>query len=440
MKIFSTIAFRNVIKNWRHSLAAIISLSAGFISLVLFQGYIIDVERMYNVGYRNRAMFGDLLVENPQLHTKEGRADPEKFYLDVTQQSKLQEFLNLHRSDIKSSVRFLPATGMITNGKSSFIFLAMGYDIDAGAEMRGEIWRWDALYGKPLHVAHDPQGVLLGKSLGFLLNCLPVDPKVQLVQNRGYMPEERPLHCERDSVQLTATTESGQVNAIDLNVMGLVDGGYKDIDEKRINLSIENVQTLLNTTKIKFMSILAADRLQVPALRVDLDQFIKTQHLPVRVVPWIDHPVGDLFRQTMSLLNIFKTFIVIVIMTISGLSVFNTMVKIVKERTREIGALRSLGYTGQQVGYIFTFESLYLSFLGVSIGIVFSVLFTLWMNRSGIVYRAGILSDPVLFQIAIDSATYLKSFILLSGLSVVTSWLVTRHIVTSRIAENLTHA
>jgi putative ABC transport system permease protein len=440
MSVFSKIAFRNVRKNWRHSLAATISLSAGFISLVLFQGYIIDVENMYQVGFRNRAMYGDLLVENPALQDKEGRAEPEKYFITVEDQAKIESYLQAHRDQVETRVRFLPATGMVSNGKNTYIFLAMGYDVPEGAVMRGDVWRWDALYGQPLHVGQDPNGVMLGKSLGFLLNCLPEKNSTRLVQNGGYDAKVRPFQCERPRVQLTATTETGQVNALDLNVSGLIDGGYKDVDEKWMKLSIDNVQTLLNTKKIRFLSILLKDRSQVFEFRDGFNQFFQKENIPLKAQRWLEHPVGQLFQQTMSLLNIFKIFIVIVIMTISGLSVFNTMVKIVKERTKEIGTMRSLGYTGHQVSFIFTFEAFYLSLFGILIGLAVSVIFTFAMNHSGLVYKAGMLSEPVLFQIAVDPKTYLQSFLLLTILSVVTSWIATRHIIRSRVSENLTYA
>ena len=142
MKILAQIAFRNAIKNWRHSLAAIISISAGFLSLVLFQGYISDVNKMYEDGYTHRAMYGHLLIENPKIQTTAGRSTPEDFFIPVQEQEKINQFLKDNADDVDLTVRFLPVTGMVTNGKNSFIFVAMGYDVDAGAKMRAPNWRW----------------------------------------------------------------------------------------------------------------------------------------------------------------------------------------------------------------------------------------------------------------------------------------------------------
>ena len=438
MKVLAQIAFRNAFKNWRHSLAAIVSISAGFLSLVLFQGYISDVNHMYEVGFNHRAMYGHLIIENPLINTTEGKSHSEDFLITKEEQDKIDEFLKEKASDVSVRVRFLPVTGMVTNGKNSFIFIAMGYDVHEGALMRAPMWTWETLYGKPLHVAQDPQGVVLGQSLGFLLGCVPVK-KMNMVQNDGYIPEDRPFKCQRNSIQLTATTTTGQLNAIDLNVVGLIDGGYKDIDEKWMKISIENAQTLLNTDKVRFESVLLKDEYNAKKFIAQFNQYVKDQKLNLHAVYWREHPLAELYNKTQSLLQIFQVFIVTVILTIAGLSVLNTVVKSVKERTREIGTLRSIGFTGRQVGYIFSIEAFYLSMMGVGIGAVVALVATFAVNHAKILYRAGLLSEPVLFRIGYDFKAYFICTVLLGLLSVLASHLAAKSTVKAPVSQNLTH-
>ena len=439
MKILAQIAFRNAFKNWRHSLAAIISISAGFLSLVLFQGYISDVNKMYEDGYTHRAMYGHLLIENPKLQTTAGRSTPEDFFIPVNEQEKITQFLKDNAADVDLTVRFLPATGMVTNGKNSFIFVAMGYDVDAGAKMRAPNWTWETLYGTPLHIAKDPQGVVLGQSLGFLLGCVPDKKMTTMAQNGGYVPEARPFHCGRSSIQLTANTVTGQLNAIDLNVVGLIDGGYKDIDEKWMKISLENAQMLLNTDKIRFQSVLLNKTSQMDQFVNKFNNFANAEGLQLHAIKWYDHPVADLYKQTKSLLGIFQTFIVTVILTIACLSVLNTVVKSVKERTREIGTLRSIGFTGRQVGFIFSMEALYLSMMGVGVGALVAIIATVVVNHAGILYRAGLLSEPIVFTIGFDRDAYLLTTGLLGILAVLASHLAAKSTVRAPVSENLTH-
>lgn len=439
MKILAQIAFRNAFKNWRQSLAAIISISAGFLSLVLFQGYITDVNLMYEDGYSHRAMYGHIVIENPLMQTELGKSQPEDFLLSMEEQQNITGFLKDYAPEVKEVVRFLPVTGMVTNGKNSFIFIAMGYDVEAGARMREPHWAWETLYGLPLHVAADPQGVVLGQSLAFLLGCVPVKKETSMVKNYGYIAKDRPFNCQRQSVQLTATTVTGQLNALDLNVVGLIDGGYKDIDEKWMKISLENAQIILNTDKIRFQSVLLHDEKRLNQFVEKFNEFAKSEGLTSKAIKWYDHPVADLFKQTKSLLGIFQTFIVTVILTIASLSVLNTVVKSVKERTKEIGTLRSIGFTGRQVEFIFSMEAFYLSMMGVAVGAVVALATTFAVNQAGILYRAGLLSEPIMFRIGYDFKAYLLCTVLLGILAVIASHLAVKSTVTAPVAQNLTH-
>jgi putative ABC transport system permease protein len=439
MKPLFRIAFKNSLKNWRRSLAAIISVSAGFLSLVIFQGYMIEVDRMYLASFTHRAMYGHLLIENPDLHTTEGHSEPEKFFLSKDQQTAIENFFSKNKNQIVARVRFLPLSGMIANGKNSFIFLAMGYDVQEGAVVRGPEWEWDALYGVPLQKAVDEAGIQLGQELGFLVGCLPVNKQKNLVHYNGIQPGDRPFTCENDMVQLTTTTDSGQLNALDLKIVSLIDGGYRDIDQRWIKMPLPVAQTLLNTDKIRFTSVLLKDDEDVIDFRDRFNDEFKSMGMNIKASKWIDHPVGALYRQTQSLLGVFQAFIVIIILTIAGLSVLNTMIKNVKERTREIGTLRSIGFSGNQVKFIFSLEAVYLALMGVVVGILTTLCLTVAVNAAGIRYRAGFLSEPIEFRISVDGGAYFLCLCLLLGLSVITGYLACRATVGSTVAENLAH-
>lgn len=434
------IAFRNTVKNWRHSAAALISISTGFVSLVLFQGYMVQVERMYNVGFTNRAMYGHLMIENPQANSPQGRSEPEKFFINEADQSMLMNHLK-QASFVTTTVRFLPISGVVSNGASSFIFLGLGYDLQSGKEMRQAIWAWDTIYGLPLSETDKNNAVVVGQSLGGLLGCQPREKIRNLNQNSGYIAENRPFDCENSTaIQLSGTTESGQVNAVDLDIVGLIDGGYKDIDERYVKLSLPLAQKLLNTNKIKFVSILVDDAEKIPQYRSQLNAFFKQQNLPLTAVRWQDHSIGELYRKTNSILEIFKIFIVTVTLSIAALSVLNTMVKIVKERVREIGTMRSLGFSETQVVYMFLYESFFLSTIGVVIGILSATLITVTINLAQLRYRAGMLSEPVLFQIDFDLSIYFFSTILLSVIAVLACFWACRSAVKGNVVDNLTYA
>lgn len=436
--ILSKIAFRNAIKNWRKSLAAIISISAGFVSYVVFQGYVKDIDSLNITNFSNRSMAADVIVENPDIHSVEGKSNVEKFYIPKDHQQKIEEFLSTH-DNVKTRVRFLFTQGMLSNGSNSSIFIAQGFDVDEGARVRGDLWSWNVIYGQPLQLNENPQSAILGQGLGVLMGCLPVTRYSHFTQNTGYSAEVRPFTCDNEYLQLSATTASGQLNAIELQVSGLLDIGFKDLDEKHISTSIENIQMLLDTDKIQYYSIQLNDKESELKFVDDFNNFAKQKQWPYRADLWSKNPIGEIYNQIKSLLGVFQGFIVTVIVLISGLSVLNTMLKAVKERTREVGTLRSIGFTGKQMSLIFSLEAFYLSLVGIIVGGVFSVGFSFIINNVDIRYKAGFLSEPVLFKISIDAEAYFVCAVLLTTLSVITSYLTSMSLSRTTVADNLTH-
>jgi putative ABC transport system permease protein len=172
----------------------------------------------------------------------------------------------------------------------------------------------------------------------------------------------------------------------------------------------------------------------------DFNKAFEDAGLDFHVVRWEQHQVGDMYNRTMSLLSIFRNFVVTIILAISILAIFNTMMKLVKERTRELGTLRSLGFTPSWVLFTFICEAVILSIFGGFLGSVFAIIGTLSMNALGVVYKAGVLVEPVPFRIMISLPLYFVSFILLSLISASTTWIVCRSTLKVEAADNLTHS
>jgi putative ABC transport system permease protein len=437
MKSLFKIALRNVFLHWRQSLAATISLAAGLISLVMFQGYMKDVQRIYQESFRSRMMWGDVVVENQGLRRAEGRAEPWKFAITPSEQQFIKKFADQHSQEIDTFNRFLQISGVVTNGKSTTIFRGYGYDLAEGEKTRGQDWAWNALYGTPLKESHT---ALIGQSLGKILGCIP-DKKVQVLNGgTGYKPEVRPFHCAQKDIQLNISTPEGVLNALDLEVVGIVDALYKDIDDKFIVTSIADAQTLMNTPNLSYITIkLLKEGSFIDKIVDEFNKAAQAAGLEQRMLRWENHIIGEMYVRTMNLLSIFRNFVVTIIVAIAGLSIFNTMMKLVKERTREIGTLRSIGFLPKQILFIFISEAVVLSFFGGLIGSLIAIIGTMALNALGIAYKAGVLVEPVPFQIMISPSLYVFSFIFLSILAAATTWLVCRSTINNSTAENLTY-
>lgn len=440
MIIFFKIAYRNIRSHWRHSLAAMLSIAASIFSITVFQGYIQKVEDLYYVSYKYRGMFGDLIIENKEIFSTAGRADPWLFSLSTEQQKDIDSFLKNQSPDVMVSTKQLNVQGMISNGQNSTIFLGKGYEVDSAAKLRGPDWSWNVLYGLPLNLTANQNDIALGKTLGALLNCKPNQDMIVSNPDGNYIPQERPFTCAVDNIQLTATTEKGQLNAVDLNVTALMDAGYQDIDSKYIETNLHSAQMLMDTDKISYITVLLNEKADVKKFKSIFEKNISSKWPQIHAVEWQEHPAGELYKKTMSLLSIFRNFVIIVIVTVSILSVFNTMVKVVKERTREIGTLRSIGFSKNSVISIFTFEAFFISLIGCLVGGLFSVTVAFVIKKMSIYYKAGFLSQPIVLKINLNVSMFIEAFVVLTVLTILTSYIVTHNTAKKNINDNLTYA
>ncbi|MGZ5280134.1 MAG: hypothetical protein ACXWC9_09340, partial [Pseudobdellovibrionaceae bacterium] len=81
-----------------------------------------------------------------------------------------------------------------------------------------------------------------------------------------------------------------------------------------------------------------------------------------------------------------------------------------------------------------------LALIGSFLGFVFSVILTLGLNALNIKYKAGLLSEPVAFQVNFVLDGYLTAWALLVTVSLLASYFSTLSILRSKIVDNLTHA
>ncbi len=438
--MLARIAVKNTLKNWRHSLSALLSLGASFVSLVLFDGYMANVDTVFYNQFRHQQMLGDVMIENKNLFSKEGVSEPEKFWLSKEEQDAIQKFADRHKEQVHSSARTLDFQGMLTNGQQSQIFLGRGYDIKQGAEMRGPDFEWNATYGLPLHKVTDPYTAGTGKGLSERLGCTFKYNKNFTNQIGGFLPEDRPFECPTRDLQVSATTVDGQLNAVDLTIVGTIDGGYKDLDDRVLHTSLEASQTLMGTDRISYTAIELKPHASVSDFMAAFDQEVVPQFPNLHIIRWEKHRFGEIYTTTMDFLSIFRNFIIIVILVVSTMSVVNTLVKIVKERTREIGTLRSIGFRSREVAIMFLYESILLAMIGSFFGLILSVLLTAGLNSMQIMYKAGMLANAIPFHIDFVPKGYLTAWILLVVVSVLASYFSTLSILKSKIVDNLIHA
>lgn len=432
------IAWRNVTRNWRHSLASSLAILAGFTAVSLFDGFLGELERVTAEGYAVRGMQGHVVIQRKDAQYKLIE-DSFAYAMTKDEQAIIEDLLK-NDPDFDLRVRFLEVKGMISNGRNNAIFMGAAVDVPEGRKMREPTWAWNTVAGKPLHETDPNNSVLIGTALGKMLDCEASTDIIHITKRTGgYIPEERPFTCARPSLQLSATTEFAQVNALDLKVTGIVDGGFREADKHWIILPLPVAQKLLDTDKVTTITVRLKKDSAVAGFVKRLREKTKEKGLSLDIMPWQDHQVGAFMRGSMQILNSFRNLFMVIVILICVLSVSNTMMKSVTERIREIGSLRSFGFRRQDVSVMFTLEGLFLALISCGAGLIMTVILSFAINHSGITYKAGLLSAPIFLTVGFTPLVWLMNTVWLTLLAAGTAWLASRKAARMVIADAMRH-
>lgn len=429
------VARRNLRRNLRHSLGSLLALAVGFVAISLFDGYMTFTVKDQNDAFGDLFMMGDLLVE------PEGASDAEteagKILLGEREQAFLRGYVASRGEEIAAAMPLLYAWGFATNGRATANFIGFGYDPVEGARVRGR-FAWNAQAGRPLQLAPE-SSILLGMGLGSLLECEPAGDRPAKDRDGMLIPEERPISCRRDRIQLVANTVSGQLNVVEPSVVGLFDGGLQDMDVKFAQLPLALAQRLLDTSGLSMYVVLLRDRGRAAEFGRELVAAARREGIALAATPWMEHTSGVEARRGVQTLAVFRALVAVVVVVLAAMSVLTTMAKAVSERTREIGTLRSLGFLRREVVALFAVEAALLAAVASAIGLVVTLAVTAAVNQAGIMYKMGLLAQPVRLQVSYLPLTWIGAAAFLSLAAALAALVPARRAARARIPDALTH-
>jgi len=168
-------------------------------------------------------------------------------------------------------------------------------------------------------------------------------------------------------------------------IVGLVKTGSALMDRSGVYVHIEEAQSLLALEEQAHeivMSVEDPDEIDVLAAAVKADY---GEGYLVRTWYEADPQTAQLIQMSSS-----SGYIMLVIVfSVAGLGVLNTMLMAVLERTRELGLLRSLGLTPGQIRRLVMMEAALLGGLSVACGLVLGGLMDFYLVTVGINFSTG---------------------------------------------------
>jgi len=324
-------AFRNVTRQFRRSLFGISAVTFGVVALTLAAGFIEWRFWATREGTIQTGL-GHVHVMRPG-YLDGGQADPLKYLLP--KDSPLVGAISAYPT-VRTLAPRLAFSGLVSRGEATITFLGEGVSpepelivnrvltISAGENLSND----------------DPRGILLGRGLA---------------ENLGVKIGEK--------VVLLANTQRGGVNAIECTVRGLFSTASKAYDDAALRVPLPVAQQLTRVSGTHRWVLVLDETENTEATVNALRQQFPDSGL--EFVPWYD--LADFYNKVVALLSTQIGVVKFIIAIIIVLSIANTMMMNVLERTSEIGTSLAVGRSQMQILRQFVFE-------GVTIGVIGSVL------------------------------------------------------------------
>ncbi len=432
MTLALRMALRSVLRNWRHSLATLASVALGLMAVALIDGFVKDVQIQSSDFIVKRNMYGHFIIQS----VEETSDDIWQGLLTQDNALAIVSELKSLGTSVVGYTRFMPLQGMVDGLGNSVGFFGYAYDVEAGETMRGPEGRWNTIYGQPLQGSDKPK-VLVGRGLAELLGC-----KFDNIAPSKGGPDAKPvaLNCFQDSFQLTGLTEKGQINAIDVEIEGVVDIGFRDLEDSWLLMPIEQAKIFLKSEKVAMIGVALAPGQNRQRIMKILRERAQSLGLPVQIIPWEEHKVAEFYRVNTIIQNIFRNFIFLIVIVICTLSLANTISRSIIQRTKEIGTLRALGFKARFIVQLFAWEGLFLGFIGSFVGSLVAFVLASLINLSGLSYVPGFLSQAIPFRILTELWVYVELTLILTLIAGLFSWLIALFRARKGIAEALTHS
>ncbi len=353
--LLARLAWRNVRRNRRRTALTLLVVIAGTMALCLSGGFMAQTFR----GLADAAIRGGLghvqLMHPKALEGDEGQslefalADGEALAARLRQDPAVAEALPR-----------IQVMGLLSNGPKSVAFLGTAVDparearhmavldqVKDGAKAPGGAGsRW--LSGDPA-----AREVLLGAGLARSLGA-----------------------AVGSGLTLMSTTRDGALNAVDVEVVGIQDFGFKELNDRFLTLSLATAETLVDAGGARSrISVVLKDPGRAEA---EAPRLARLAGGGAAASPWM--ALASFYQQVKLLYLAIFGFMGLVLFLVVLLATANTLLMSVMERLREFGTLRAVGLQPGQLLVLLQWEGAILGAAGSLLGILLTLLLRAGVN------------------------------------------------------------
>ncbi|WP_299945116.1 FtsX-like permease family protein [uncultured Microbulbifer sp.] len=160
--------------------------------------------------------------------------------------------------------------------------------------------------------------------------------------------------------------------------MGVINTGVKVLDDRLLRVNLSLSQELLYTSDVTRLLVLLEETSMTSESVTRLTMAFREHGLVLELKSWEE--LADYYHQVVGLFDGVFDFITVIVLVIIALSISNTMLMSVMERTRELGTIRAMGGTPTQVVGLILLESMFLGVIGGLLGLLGGILMARGVN------------------------------------------------------------
>ena len=182
----------------------------------------------------------------------------------------------------------------------------------------------------------------------------------------------------------TVTIISPENKEVKFQIMGVFQSGYYDYDMNMVILPLKAVQYLMyGEDSVEKIDVTLDNPYFAPKVA---DKIMESTGIYSRT--W-----GELNRNLLSALSLEKTVMILVfslIVIIAGFVVWVTLNMLVREKIKDIGIMRAMGFSKASVMKIFLIQGMILGVIGITIGTIISLSFLYYIEHSNLDFITSI--------------------------------------------------
>jgi len=337
MSLFLRLALRNVFRNRVRTVVALGAIAAGCAALIVNGGMIYNIfAELREDAIRGR--HGHLQIYR-KGYSEGHLRDPDRYLIP---RDEAERIVDLTRTlpEVSRATRQREFDGMLASGDRYVAFVGIGVEPRHDAEFSRHV---SLRRGQAL-ADEDPYGMVCGIGLAQRFDGEP-----------------------GSVVTLMGHTESGALNAVDVRLRGVFEGGMKSFDDWTLKLPLPAVGELLFDDRVEKIVLLLERTEQVPDVQTRLGQLLASEGLELEIRNWRD--LALFHNQTVGLFQRELDVIKLIVATIVILGIANTIGMAILERRVELATLRALGLGRGAIAALLMTEALLTGLIGGLVGL-----------------------------------------------------------------------